>query len=83
MGCARSQAPARPRSAVGLTATDEIVFAVSAGSCARLAVAMKELGCRDAMNLDGGASSGLWIRGRGYVRPPGRLIGNALLLVKK
>lgn len=31
------------------------------------------------MNLDSGASSGLWLRGT-YLRTPGRLISNALLI---
>ncbi|MGB9887101.1 MAG: phosphodiester glycosidase family protein, partial [Moorellales bacterium] len=34
------------------------------------AQAMKALGARDAVNLDGGASSGLWFAGK-YVAKPG------------
>lgn len=40
------------------------------------------LGLCDAMNLDGGASSGLWYRGK-YLTTPGRLLSNALVVTKK
>ena len=40
---------------------------------------MKALGCRDAMNLDGGASSGLFHHDA-YLTKPGRDIANALLV---
>ena len=43
---------------------------------------MQALGCEQAMNLDGGASSGLWLSG-GYLRQPGRPISNALLVLPK
>ena len=38
------------------------------------------LGAYQAMLLDGGASSGLWYRGR-YVTVPGRPLSNALLVL--
>jgi exopolysaccharide biosynthesis protein len=45
-----------------------------------------ELGCQEAMNLDGGGSATLWYNGRvqnrpcdGYERP----IANALVILKK
>ena len=43
---------------------------------------MKALGCRDAMNLDGGASSGLFFRGA-YLTRPGRDISNGLLVMAR
>jgi len=68
------------RSAVGLTGAGHLVLATCPGATIRqLAEVMKALGCRHAMNLDGGASSGLWLRGR-YVTRPGRDISNALLV---
>ena len=41
----------------------------------------QELGAYDAMNLDGGASTGLWVNGK-YLVSPGRQINNALLLTR-
>ena len=71
------------RSAVGITRLREIMFVTCRGATIRkMAEIMKELGAYDAMNLDGGASSGLWFRGR-YLTTPGRLISNALLLIEK
>jgi len=48
----------------------------------QLAQTMKALGCRDAMNLDGGASSGLFHRDT-YLTRPGRDIPNALLVLPR
>ena len=51
-----------------------------------LASCLVELGCREAMNLDGGGSATLWYNGRvqnrpcdGYERP----IANALVVLKR
>ena len=46
-----------------------------------VAEAARALGLYDAMNLDGGASSGLWCDGR-YLVTPGREISNALVVLK-
>ncbi|MEM3433288.1 MAG: phosphodiester glycosidase family protein [Candidatus Methanomethyliaceae archaeon] len=71
------------RSAVGLTPDGRLLLVTCRqATIARLAAAMKALGCVDAMNLDGGASSGLWFRGS-YLTTPGRPISNALLLLPK
>lgn len=56
---------ARNRSAVGITYDNRLLF-VSVNSPVYfqdLADVMKELGCKDAMNLDGGSSSGLYYKG--------------------
>jgi hypothetical protein len=66
------------RSAVGLTRDGTMLMVASSGTLKQLAIVMKNLGCVQAMNLDGGNSSGLWFKGD-YVRKPGRLISNALL----
>lgn len=60
-----------PRSAVGLTAANKLILltvdgrtAEAAGmSCTELATVMQELGCVDAINLDGGGSTTLWAAG--------------------
>lgn len=57
----------------------ELIFAVASGSLDQCAHIMKKLGAYDAMNLDGGASTGLWANGK-YLVSPGREINNALVL---
>jgi hypothetical protein len=70
------------RSAVGVT-RDRVLLLVTCSCTVRdLAGVMKALGAYDAMNLDGGASSGLYVNGRSVVTP-GRLISNALVVVKR
>lgn len=69
------------RSAVGLTGKGELIFAVMGKANVREeAQVMRALGAVEAMNLDGGASSGLYCNGRSYSRP-GRKIANALVLL--
>lgn len=71
------------RSAVGITRDRIVLFVTCTGATIRqLAQAMRALGAYDAMNLDGGASSGLWVNGR-YITAPGRNISNALIVVKR
>jgi len=70
------------RSAVGWTRDGWLLLAVTNGTVRQLAEVMKALGAVQAMNLDGGASSGLWFRGQ-YLRQPGRLISNALLVLER
>jgi hypothetical protein len=71
------------RSAVGLKPNGNVLF-VTTGSISllRLAHAMKALGCSDALNLDGGASSGLMANGQ-FLTRPGRRLPNALVLVRR
>lgn len=70
------------RSMVGILANGNVVLAVSSGTVSQMASVMKGLGCRDAMNLDGGASSGLFVRGK-YVRNAGRPLSNVLVFTKR
>ena len=42
---------------------------------------LQALGVQDALNLDGGGTSAMWING-GYTVGPGRLLPNAILLTK-
>jgi len=80
-----------PRSAVGygrgrlyLLVVDGRQPGYSAGmSLEELAKAMLDLGCSDAINLDGGGSSTLWVRGNVVNRPSDgreRPVANGLLL---
>jgi hypothetical protein len=84
--------PARhPRTAVGLSADRKKVFlavvdgrqADSVGmTCAELGNLMKGLGADDALNLDGGGSSAMYLAGTGVVNDPSdgaeRVVANQL-----
>jgi exopolysaccharide biosynthesis protein len=82
-----------PRTAVGLSEDGRKAVLVvvdgrstmSAGvTCRELAEILRELGAHDALNLDGGGSSAMWIRGRGVINRPSdgveRLVANHLAL---
>lgn len=70
-----------PRSAVGVTADGRLLLVtVPSATVYEMGEVMAALGAREAMCLDGGASSGLWVGGR-YVTKPGRELSNALVLV--
>ncbi|MBI3924603.1 MAG: phosphodiester glycosidase family protein [Armatimonadetes bacterium] len=60
-----------PRSALGVTDQNKLLMVTIREPIRliRLAWAMKQLGARDALNLDGGSSSGLYYRGRVLHRP--------------
>jgi len=71
------------RSAVGLTADGHLLLVTSSAiTVAQLGRLMKTLGCQDAMNLDGGASSGLFFRDA-YLTRPGRDVANALVVLAR
>lgn len=67
-----------PRTAAGTTASGRALLVVVDGrssraagmSCAELADFLKTLGCVWALNLDGGGSSTLWVRGAGVRNAP-------------
>ena len=71
------------RSAIGILPNGNALLVTVAGpTCAELAEIMKQLGAAQAMNLDGGASSGLYVNGQ-MITHPGRDLSNALLFVRK
>ena len=63
------------RSAIGVTADGKIVLFICDGriDCSQgaymheLGPIMREIGCVHAMNLDGGGSTGMWIKGAGMI----------------
>jgi exopolysaccharide biosynthesis protein len=68
------------RSAIGILPNRQLVFVTTAGATVQqLASVMKQLGAVDAMNSDGGASSGLYVNGS-YITTPGRDIAVAFLV---
>ncbi|HRK20511.1 MAG TPA: phosphodiester glycosidase family protein, partial [Fimbriimonadaceae bacterium] len=70
------------RSLAGFNATGELLLVASSGTVREMASLMQQLGCREAINLDGGASSGLIANGK-TIRTPGRSISNALLVLPR
>jgi hypothetical protein len=80
-----------PRTAIGYTAANEVVLCVVDGRSSisggvtfeELASIMVSLGCTDAINLDGGGSSTMYVSGAVLNRPSDgnlRPVANALLL---
>ena len=72
------------RAAVGLTYMNRLVMVNTEKSCSldRLAGIMKDLGCTDAVNLDGGSSVAMHYRGR-TIASPGRNLTNVLLVYEQ
>ncbi|MTI67312.1 MAG: tetratricopeptide repeat protein [Firmicutes bacterium] len=70
------------RSFIGVTDKNILVIGtVGSVTMKELAKITKNMGLKDAMNLDGGASSGLFYKGS-YLTKPGRKISNALVVTK-
>jgi exopolysaccharide biosynthesis protein len=68
------------RSALGITRDHKLILLTLGGATIpQLAEIMKQAGAYQAMNLDGGASSGLYADGK-YLTTPGRKISNAILV---
>lgn len=71
-----------PRSFVGVTWDNILVMGtVDSANVWELAEVTKNLGLKDALNLDGGASCGLYYDGA-YIRQPGRLLSNCLVVIQ-
>ncbi|WP_428660768.1 phosphodiester glycosidase family protein [Runella sp.] len=90
-----------PRSCACVTNTKKVLLITVDGrsaesygmNLAELTFLARQLGCRDALNLDGGGSTTLWIDGKGVVNYPSdnkkfdhegeRAVSNALVLKRK
>ncbi len=70
------------RSAVGVTKDHYLLLVTTTATMNDLGSLMKALGAVNAMNLDGGASSGLYYNG-GYITRTGRQISNGLLILQQ
>jgi exopolysaccharide biosynthesis protein len=71
------------RSFIGYTKDKKLVMGtVPNVTVGQLAEVCKALGLDGAMNMDGGASSGLYYNGK-YLTKPGRALSNALIVVTK
>ena len=70
------------RSAIGVTRDGSVLLVAVGGLTVReLCDVMKKLGAYQAMNLDGGSSTGLYANGQ-MLRKPGRLLSNALVFYR-
>ncbi|MWV47043.1 copper amine oxidase [Paenibacillus sp. HJL G12] len=68
------------RSALGITKDHKLILLTTGGATIpQLAEIMRQAGAYQAMNLDGGASSGLYYNGK-YLTTPGRKISNAIVI---
>lgn len=68
------------RSLIGITADGKLGIATVSGvTMSQLAEVAKSLGMVEAMNLDGGASSGLYYNNK-YIATPGREVSNAIVI---
>lgn len=71
---------AATRSAIGVTKDNYLLIVTTPrATMNQMGVVMHQLGAVNAMNLDGGASSGLYYNGK-YLSTPGRQISNAILI---
>ncbi|MFA7635593.1 MAG: phosphodiester glycosidase family protein, partial [Bacillota bacterium] len=69
------------RSGLALTKDGSLLMVTCpAATMAEFAQTMHALGAAEAMNLDGGASSGL-VHAGGYLTSPGRALSNALVVL--
>jgi len=69
------------RGAIGVGGENIYLAIVTSATVEEAAYAMKTLGAKHALNLDGGGSSAMYINDR-YVVGPGRSLPNAVVLVK-
>ncbi len=69
------------RSFVGATGTNAYIGVVHNASVVEVAKVLQKMGIQDALNLDSGGSTALWIGG--YKDGPGRNIPNAILFLHK
>lgn len=68
------------RSAIGITKDNKLMLVTGGNlNMTELAQVMMALGCNKAMNLDGGASSGLYAKGK-MITKPGRKLNTVLMV---
>lgn len=80
---AKITSTAAARSAIGFTRDKKLILLTTrSATISELAEVMVKLGCEKAMNLDGGASSGLYYNGK-VITKPGRQISNAILIMEE
>ena len=94
--CSENLCQKNPRTAVGITATGGIILLVVDGRSSvsvgltlyQLGKEMKALGAVNAVNLDGGGSATMWLKGLGVVNRPTdytgeRPVSNAIVILPR
>lgn len=69
------------RSFVAVTANGDLLMGTANASFNQIAAYLKNQGVKDAMAMDGGASSMLYAEGSGYLTQPGRRLASILAIV--
>jgi len=70
-----------PKGFIGIGGTNIYLGIVYGATVPEAAYAVRALGVKDALNIDGGGSSAMYINGK-YVVGPGRSLPNAVLIMK-
>lgn len=70
-----------PKGFIGIGGTNIYIGIVYGATVPEAAYAVRALGAKDALNIDGGGSSAMYING-GYVVGPGRSLPNAIVLTR-
>lgn len=71
-----------PRGVLGWDDTNMYVLIVKRGTLPDVASLAQKIGMKNAINLDGGGTTAMYVKGS-YVIGPGRLLPNAIVFVKK
>lgn len=72
----------RKRAAIGVKSNGRVIIVTATCTMAQLSNIMVAMGCQDAMNLDGGASTGIYANGS-YISTPSRKLNNIIYFTKK
>lgn len=67
------------RTLIGINKSNQLVMVTTSGTMAQVTGIMQDLGCTDAFNLDGGASSAMYANGK-YYRNAGRALNTVFLV---
>ena len=68
------------RTLIGVNKSNQLVMVTTSGTMAQVTSIMQDLGCTEAFNLDGGASSAMYANSK-YLRQAGRAL-NTVFIVK-
>ena len=80
---ARFTTSSTPRTAIGINREGKLLIAsVKSATIQQMRELMLNLGCVDAFNLDGGASTAMYHNGN-YIRTPGRELTTTLQIFEK
>lgn len=78
-GDARFLSNSAPRTAVGKTSDNKLMIVSASCTIAQLKKLMLNIGCTDALNIDGGGSQGMYYNGK-QIKTPGRQLTSVILI---